>query len=318
MTVLSKEVDKCSLKDLTIEITRRCMNKCIFCSSSSGPDEKEFLEIGQICKVLEQAKSLRLGGVIISGGEPLLHPELESILLYCKKLGLKVTLYTSGVIEDLDNNQIAFRDWHQYSELIHRLVFNITSISSYNRDLLYGRQNSFETMKSVEYSRAANFHNLEANVIPNRTNLFGLKRIVKSLAFAQFHQINFLRLVAQGRAFKNRHYLELSASEMHILHEVLDEIASMQVSIKRRFGIPFSYTNLSSGICTAGESKLVILPSGQIIPCEAFKDIMTSDLHFGHIDHISLEEVLVDVKNDIDLKQRKQNKKTHQDCCIAQ
>ncbi len=290
MVVLNTEGnDKRKLTDCTVEIIGRCMNKCIFCSSYSNPDTKEFLHLAQVRKVLSQAKDLGLKEVVISGGEPLLHPDLLDILKWCKKLRLKVALYTSGVVEDHEGKPKALREWEVYRGYIHRLVFIISSMSDYNRDLLYGRSNAFETMESLSYSGAARVSSLEANIIPNRTNLFGLKRLVKWLSILQLRRINFLRLVVQGRAFENRSYLVLSSAEYHILHEILDEIASMQVSPIRRFGVPFSYTGLSAGKCIAGESKLVILPSGYIVPCEAFKE----DWILGHINTISLDEALI-------------------------
>lgn len=80
-----------------IIFTQGCNFRCPFCHNSSLVDgiyESEITET-EILDFLEKRKGL-LDGVVISGGEPLLHPEIYSFLKKVKALGFLVKLDTNG------------------------------------------------------------------------------------------------------------------------------------------------------------------------------------------------------------------------------
>lgn len=78
-----------------IQVTRQCNQRCRFCSNP--PVESE--------RTLEQAKELvdelRDGGyhgVILTGGEPTLDPNLPELVAYCRDVELPVRLITNGTL----------------------------------------------------------------------------------------------------------------------------------------------------------------------------------------------------------------------------
>jgi radical SAM protein with 4Fe4S-binding SPASM domain len=291
------------------------MNQCIFCSSFSGPDETELLSKEQIIKVLDQAVDLGLEEVAISGGEPLLHPDLKEVLEYCKKIKLKVALYTSGVVE-FKNNISAFCNWSSMSKYLNRVVFDVTSLSPANRDILYGRDNAIETMQSISAALPM-ILSTEAHIIPNKINLFGLKRLVKYLD-KKINKVSFLRLVVQGRALIYRSELEFSLYETYQLNEIISEISDMDILIRRRFGMPWIYTGMSTGKCNAGITKLVVTPSGHIAPCEALKNRQDGQFFIGHVDVTPLKKAIINAKNSESLNKLRDTKIVGRDKCIAQ
>ena len=86
------------IKDLCFEIIKTCPNNCLFCSSCSGLQETEIISFELFKKTIDY---LILNGGIeeisISGGEPLLHPDLFKIIRYCKKNNIRTVLFTSGI-----------------------------------------------------------------------------------------------------------------------------------------------------------------------------------------------------------------------------
>lgn len=80
-----------------IIFTQGCNFRCPFCHNSSlldGIYENEITET-EILDFLEKRKGL-LDGVVISGGEPLLHSDIHSFLKKVKELGFLVKLDTNG------------------------------------------------------------------------------------------------------------------------------------------------------------------------------------------------------------------------------
>lgn len=86
------------LKDLCFEIIQTCPNNCIFCSSCAGEDKKNIISFDAFKRTIDHLMSK--GGIeeiSISGGEPLLHPDLLRMIMYCKSFGIRVVLFTSGI-----------------------------------------------------------------------------------------------------------------------------------------------------------------------------------------------------------------------------
>jgi len=85
--------------------TQGCNFRCPFCHNAPlvlGPPDAGFSE-EDILSYLEKRKGL-LEGVVVSGGEPLLHADLESFLCRVKDLGYRVKLDTNGTQpEHLEN-----------------------------------------------------------------------------------------------------------------------------------------------------------------------------------------------------------------------
>lgn len=78
-----------------LEITRRCDLDCGYCYQSNDPDSD--LAMAEIEVELATLQKLRTcDTMFISGGEPLLHPELDIIVQRVKSHGVKPVLVTNG------------------------------------------------------------------------------------------------------------------------------------------------------------------------------------------------------------------------------
>ncbi len=85
-----------SLRYLELQVTKRCNLKCKHCFvGKSEPIDLPFEKIKTVLKEFEALQGLR---VLITGGEPLLHPEFERINEFIKKLALRKILFTNGTL----------------------------------------------------------------------------------------------------------------------------------------------------------------------------------------------------------------------------
>jgi heme b synthase len=82
------------------EITRRCNLKCVHCRSSSGLEAKGHPDftLDEAKRVLDDIASYAKPVVVLSGGEPLLRPDVFEIATYGTGLGLRMCLATNGTL----------------------------------------------------------------------------------------------------------------------------------------------------------------------------------------------------------------------------
>jgi Fe-coproporphyrin III synthase len=76
----------------------RCNLACAHCYSSSSPWASRALDPAVVRDAIRDAAELGYGTISISGGEPLLYPALAELLIFCKSLGLTVTITTNGTL----------------------------------------------------------------------------------------------------------------------------------------------------------------------------------------------------------------------------
>jgi MoaA/NifB/PqqE/SkfB family radical SAM enzyme len=76
-----------------IQVVRHCNHFCGFCSNPSTPYEHTF---DSMTLLVDDLVSRNYFGVVLTGGEPTLHPELPRIARYAKDRGLHVRMITNG------------------------------------------------------------------------------------------------------------------------------------------------------------------------------------------------------------------------------
>ena len=76
-----------------IQVTRICNQRCLFCSN---PDNQRLVTVdefrGQVRDLVETGHA----GVLLTGGEPTLHPELPRLVRLAARAGLAVRIITNG------------------------------------------------------------------------------------------------------------------------------------------------------------------------------------------------------------------------------
>jgi len=107
--------------DLRLSVTNGCNMKCVYCHNE-GQDGKitQFLSIDDIRKIVVGAMKFGLTKVRITGGEPLIHPDIENILVMFRDemKFYNVGLNTNGV---LGNKLISICE----KKLVNRIVIGM-------------------------------------------------------------------------------------------------------------------------------------------------------------------------------------------------
>lgn len=302
------------LKEMTIEVTQQCPNKCLFCSSFSHRTAKIFIDFDDIVNLGRQSVDLGLERISISGGEPLFHPDINKIIEYLSQIGLKVALYTTGLAPDKIHGSKAYRDWHNFEKENVSLIFNIQSTDPEVHDRLTRHKGSLnKTSTSLKYALKTGL-NVETHIIPNKLNIGQIESTVEDLSVLGVNQISFLRLVVQGYAKDNRDLLVLNEKETLLLKNIFEVLRKNNTSASLRFGIPFSGILDEPKNCNAGENKLIVRYDGKVLPCEAFKDQGFNDYILGDIKTESLSDILMNGSSHTSLRRLKDNTTIYETC----
>jgi hypothetical protein len=81
------------LRLASIEITRRCDNRCAYCDQ---PKEEKDLPLNEWTQLLDELAAEGVQAVALGGGEPTLHPRLPSLLHAVQSRGLRAGLTTNA------------------------------------------------------------------------------------------------------------------------------------------------------------------------------------------------------------------------------
>jgi len=75
------------------ELTEQCNLLCKFCYNSQRP-----ITSNKTYEILEKISQENVPEIVLTGGEPLLHPEFQNIFIHCSALFQKVMVQTNGTL----------------------------------------------------------------------------------------------------------------------------------------------------------------------------------------------------------------------------
>lgn len=85
-------------KQLFVELTARCNERCIHCYAESSPERSESLTWAELREVLEDARALGFERVQLTGGDPLVSVHCIPAVELASALGIpEVEIYTNGL-----------------------------------------------------------------------------------------------------------------------------------------------------------------------------------------------------------------------------
>ena len=128
-----------------IVFTQGCNIRCPFCQNSSliPLDSESLINEKEIFDYITLRKDF-LQGVIITGGEPTIQPDLKEFILKVKEIGLKVKLDTNGI------NYLLLKELVQ-EQLVDYVAMDIkNSVSKYNKTSGVANININNILDSIE------------------------------------------------------------------------------------------------------------------------------------------------------------------------
>jgi PqqA peptide cyclase len=268
---------------LIAEITHRCPLHCVYCSNPlQMVSAKAELSTGDWVRVFQEARSLGIVHLHLTGGEPVARGDLKDLVEAAHAAGLYTNLITSGiglpearlqtlVDAGLDHIQLSFQDSQDgpanwiagtkahaqkivLSEIIRRFPIAFTV------NLVVHRQNLDHLEEMIEFAEQLKPDRLE-------------------IAHAQYY----------GWALKNRDTLIPTREQLENCMRIV-EAAQERLSGRMRIDcvVPDYYARYPKACMGGwGQRLLLIDPSGQVLPCHAAAVI--PGMSFDNVREHSLE-----------------------------
>ena len=282
------------LNELCLEITNRCLMNCMHCSGNSSIDPEACLDSRIVTEVVDDF--MQLGGKLleISGGEPLIHDELSSVLSHAKSHGLEVRLYTSGTTRTSGLTLYEARRLKQAGA--DKVIFSLEGATAKTHDTITRSPGSFDrAVAGMLNAKSAGIWT-GVHFVPMKLNVDELEALVRLCISLKLDELGILRFVPQGNGRIHRVRLELSRDEFAGLILKIVGLRERYDELSIRTGCPLNFTSIISRgpveACKVGASTCVVKPNGDVVPCPAFKQ------DAGRIMGNVLRERLVKIWND--------------------
>ena len=258
------------LAELKLEITTRCPLQCQHCSSCAGPHGDVAVEPSVLEGVVKEFVALGGRRLMLSGGEPLAHPEWSAILAIIRRHEVAVSFYTTGICMP-DLTILSARDADRLHAMQVDAVFSLHGSSPETHDACTGISGSFTaTHAAINRCRQAGLE-VSLHMVPMPSNYRMLPEMMALAERWEVRSVSLLRFVPQGRGALAMYQLGLTPEQMCELRQLVVHVQQLS-PVQLRLGSPFRLFHLPSiPACTAGIDRLLITPHGDAFPCDAFK-----------------------------------------------
>jgi MoaA/NifB/PqqE/SkfB family radical SAM enzyme len=124
---------------------------------------------------LEEASSIGVQEIVISGGEPTLHPKLKDILEEARKLGdWKVKLLTNGYLAGLPDGEALIR---KISKYVDDIQVSLDGIDEETHDSIRGAGSYKNACKTINILSDANKAKVGISFTPLPENVQGIPKL---------------------------------------------------------------------------------------------------------------------------------------------
>ncbi len=198
------------MKRIDVKVTFNCNNHCDFCAQGNKRSFVKRKSLAEISNILSEARKNGVDGVVFTGGEPTLHPEIIKIVSKAKSLGFsKIQLQTNG-------RSLAYIDFCKKLKDagVNEMGPSLHGSSPELHEKLTCAPGSFrETVKGIINCKKLGMYVLTNSVITsaNYKDLPSLARLLVKLGVNQF-QFAFVHII--GTAWENKNWIVPKKSEI--------------------------------------------------------------------------------------------------------
>lgn len=202
-------------------MSRRCNLHCVHCYSDS--DNREYpgeLTVDEARRMLEDLAQFQVPALLLSGGEPLLHPHFFELAGYARQLGLRLTISTNGTLID-----------RPAAERITQTGFSYVGVSFDGlgkvNDRFRGKLGAFEAaLAGVRHLKAVG-QKVGLRFTLTRRNFEALPEIFGLVEREGIDRVCFYHLVYSGRGSRLAHD-DLTHEETR---DALDQVCAWAVAL---------------------------------------------------------------------------------------
>jgi PqqA peptide cyclase len=268
---------------LVAELTYRCPLRCPYCSNPMNWDSyRQELSTEDWLRVIQQARQLGVLQLGLTGGEPLLRDDLETLVEAAAALGLYTTLVTAATL------LTEARATGLKSLGLDHIQISIQDSQASASDRIAGLRSFEQKIAAARLVKSLNFP-LTLNFVLHRHNLDRVEEMLLLAEALNADRVELANTQYYGWALHNREAL-LPTHEQLAQAEQAVKVAQARSKIPMGilYVIPDYYANYPKS-CMGGWGKrtLIVTPNGEGLPCQAAMSI--PGLEFGNVQSRSLD-----------------------------
>jgi MoaA/NifB/PqqE/SkfB family radical SAM enzyme len=274
------------IRELVLDVTNQCAMRCLHCSANSSPQLRDFISFEKMSQIVSDAVFLGLETLSLSGGEPLVHPEIADMVRLAHSCGVRdIRVFTSGLkLRGSKTTPIGDADVESLVDAgVSKVFFNLQGASVEAHERIAGTRGAFEAVLSG--TRLCKKHGIYVgfHFVPMKPNWHEIGGIMSIARHLNVDEIGILRFVPQGRGLSNRGLLETD------IEHLLVTVSKLMMKFERpkiRLGCPFN--SISRLVpeweikrCPAASDMCHVMIDGTVAPCSAFKN--ASQMKSGNV-----------------------------------
>lgn len=264
-------------------ITYDCPLSCSHCLAGGCDTDETIMPLGLFESVASQVASLNVPELLLTGGEPLSHPELPAIIESLRKHNISWTLNTAAMPDSTARKAL--------ESCPPSFVAVSLDGPALVHDSFRGLNGSHEAaLESIQYFSGLADYGVAAGTTVTAMNFPCLEETFNIVIASGASSWGIHLLVPEGRA-RTRPDLFLSRSQ---LKELLSFVAAKRNHFEVTFADEMGYCGAWEALirpqpffCGAGLTHCVILPDGTVVPCST----CDTTASVGNIRHMPLADI---------------------------
>jgi pyrroloquinoline quinone biosynthesis protein E len=255
--------EACRPYTLIAELTYKCPLRCVYCSNPldyAGHDREMDTETWR--RVFREAEGLGVVQVNLTGGEPLVRSDLESLIEEARRLDLYTNLITSGI--PLTRERLA-----RFRQLgLDNVQVSVQDVAAPASDRIAGLRSFDRKLEVARWVKELGFP-LTLNTVLHRDNLDRIEEVValaESLAVDRLELANTQYL---GWALLNRRALLPTRAQLDRARKAAAEARErLKGRMEVLFVLPDYYSEFPKACMDGwGRRFLLVSPDGLALPC---------------------------------------------------
>lgn len=261
----------CELNSVTLVVTNECNLRCKHCYVDAGRKLGNELSLGEIKDLLKQLYLMGVMQLDITGGEPLLRPDIEAILEAIREMGFVVSLLTNGILLD-----------EKIIEILSGMDIKFVQIPleglQESHEFIRGEGTFERCLDSIKLLKSKNIP-VQVRTTVTKRSLSELEDLAKLLAELKVDSFLLAEFIPVGRGMAWEKDLLLNDEEKAVFQETYVRIKEAYPELSIRGG-PYGYLEGQKDFAGANEFRrsimcgllrgdwCQIMPDGTVTPCD--------------------------------------------------
>ena len=288
-----------------IEITNSCNMKCKHCMNWSVENSSEGFDKEKILMLVEDLHENNTEEIYISGGEPLLYPYIDDVILYASSLGIKVTLATNAL--EISNHIEVIKKGVQ---LVSISLDGIGETHDKFRGVPGAFDNCVKMFKLLKQSKVKT----RISAMIWKENVDELEEMISLAKSCGVSKVNLAFLIPEGRA-KTDDTIKLPIEKYR---EIVDVVAKLREKYKSEdFDIEIRRNNIlnkASIDCPGGKNLIHINVNGKVSPCSWIAKVDKNNEFSAYWPENSIKECINKFKNFEEITKLRKSKYGYSGC----